>query len=391
MSVVNQMLKDLDKQHPSNAALKMDAVPTEESGGLSKKTFLVILLGLVGVVLLVLFYLDLNTKEIKPINTQSMVTATIDENASKPLTETSESNDQENILVKTEVSHKPVVQLSEQKNQQKSKQETVGEEIVKVSKATVSLSQEATTTEEPVASIAQKTKPQSVSPNLEKAKPSINNAVVNVKSQESLSSAPLAKEVKSLSVQELKKQKLDDIKRLMLIDSARAVGDMQQLLTLYPDYHQARETYALYLISQSQQDKALIELETGVRKYPDNVTYRMLLARLYVAKKQWSQVQQVLAEPASSRVPDDFLILKAVASQQLTEHEQAVSLYSRLLTREQQRGEWWIGIAISLEALKRHQEAYKAYHQALRDSRLSSSQKRFAQQKLVRLKVSTNA
>ncbi|WP_337841483.1 hypothetical protein [Rheinheimera sp.] len=90
----------------------------------------------------------------------------------------------------------------------------------------------------------------------------------------------------------------------------------------------------------------------------------MALAALAVRQQRWPDVIRLLnTEPELSLYPD-FYALKATALQKTGQHAQAVSLFQQLARLQPQQARWWLGMALSFDAMSQPEQALLAYRQA---------------------------
>ena len=161
---------------------------------------------------------------------------------------------------------------------------------------------------------------------------------------------------------------------------------MHQLLLQYPDFHDARETLIGLLLQHDKRQDAVTLLYQSLEKFPDYHHYRILLSRLLTEENQWSQALSVLGDISKPETTTTLLILAAVIHQRIKSHQNAVEIYGRLIRRDPKRGDWWMGLGISLEQLAHYKEAYHAFAQAINDPRLSQQQLHFSSRKQQQLK-----
>lgn len=191
--------------------------------------------------------------------------------------------------------------------------------------------------------------------------------------------------VKEVSQAQQKSARLEQARQwISLGDFSRAEQLLIELLSDFNDFHVAREQLA-YVYLQTQNNGALEELlKNALEAYPQHITYRVLLARQYADVKDWNAV---IALTLTNVVTDErLLLMRALAFQQLKQHEKAVEVYIELLRHQSTRGDWWIGFAVSLESLNRFRDAHQALSRATQDPRLTQQQRQYIQTKQRTLK-----
>ncbi|WP_337880324.1 hypothetical protein [Rheinheimera sp.] len=105
-------------------------------------------------------------------------------------------------------------------------------------------------------------------------------------------------------------------------------------------------------------------LQQGLERGVTDPALAMALAALAVRQQRWPDVIRLLnTEPEFSLYPD-FYALKATALQKTGQHAQAVSLFQQLARLQPQQARWWLGMALSFDAMAQPEQALLAYRQA---------------------------
>jgi MSHA biogenesis protein MshN len=148
----------------------------------------------------------------------------------------------------------------------------------------------------------------------------------------------------------------------------------------------ARLALAGVLAQSGRQDEALALIEEGLQLEPTRSALALAAARLLAARGAYDRAGQVLSRAASSAQADaEFRAFHAAVLQRLTLHKEAVAEYQAALRLAPQAGVWWMGLGISLEADGRSAEAREAYQRARASGALSAELDRFVEQKLRQL------
>jgi len=110
---------------------------------------------------------------------------------------------------------------------------------------------------------------------------------------------------------------------------------------------------------------------------------RQIKARWLMATNNKELALHVL-ESSLPNIADDksYYALLASYYQQMRLYDKAVDTYSVLLENDGDKADWWAGMAIALDRLKRYQDAALAYKQALALPGLTPSLAGFSQQRL---------
>lgn len=145
----------------------------------------------------------------------------------------------------------------------------------------------------------------------------------------------------------------------------------------------ARATLAVKLIEQNQHEQAVTVLEEGLRLYPDRTEWTRLLAQAHIDAGNLYAAREVMEKsiPAISADPD-YHALYAALLQKMILHQQAALTYRNLLNVYPDNGIWWMGLAISLEALSRNRDAIFAYSNALKGHSLTTETHQYIAQRI---------
>ncbi|MEW7865835.1 tetratricopeptide repeat protein [Aeromonas diversa] len=154
--------------------------------------------------------------------------------------------------------------------------------------------------------------------------------------------------------------------------SAMAKGDLAEaerqyvaLLEQQPQQVAPRKQLAALLYGQGRLDEANRLLEEGVRLHPVEPDFRLLLARLALATGQQPQALNWLAG-ARPPLPGnlDYYATWAGVAQELGRSGEARDLYLQLLRSKPDEGRWWLGLGVAEERLGNGERALDAYRSA---------------------------
>ncbi|PKG74948.1 hypothetical protein CXF86_10105 [Shewanella sp. GutCb] len=194
------------------------------------------------------------------------------------------------------------------------------------------------------------------------------------------------KEVKLTSEQLAQKQ-------MILANDAQQQGLHSDALTYYkaalsynPALHQARRQAAALYYGQNKLSESAQLLKQGQLLFPDEYEYSLLLARVLQAAGQNKQALNSL-----NLIPDTSALAVKKWHQQsdLAQKEQnfpvAEQSFRQLAKNEPSQGRWWMGLGYALDAQKNYTEAKNAYNQALAQGNLSSQAQAYVDNRLVQL------
>lgn len=125
----------------------------------------------------------------------------------------------------------------------------------------------------------------------------------------------------------------------------------------------------------------------GCEAYPDDIGLRVYRARLIVESGDYDSALTVLQTGLVPQVEvsSDYYALLASVLQQKSRFSEAGEQYALLTTSYPQRGDWWIGRAICADQIGSSKQAMAYYQQAITCRNLNSQLKQFALQQLTRL------
>ena len=150
-----------------------------------------------------------------------------------------------------------------------------------------------------------------------------------------------------------------------------------------PGHVKARSTLAVMLYEQGQNRLATYILNEGLRLQPHQPEWVKILARALYSEGKPDQALALLAQdPPPVKGHTEYHALYAGILQEKGRHEQAAVEYRNLLREQGSNGAWWMGLAISLEALSRKSDAIVAYKNALNTPQLNADSLRFVKQRL---------
>lgn len=163
----------------------------------------------------------------------------------------------------------------------------------------------------------------------------------------------------------------------------RAVTELERTLLFDPSHIAARELLAALLLQQGDEFGAESLVDVGIINSPEHAPFLQLKARILSSRGETQLAIQIL----ESVVPDQSYLVDhnttlAALYQKSGDHAKAVSGYLALIDSDPEEPTLWSGLAISLDALGQYQAALKSYKQALRGPMLSLELRRYAHQRV---------
>ncbi|MBI5463263.1 MAG: tetratricopeptide repeat protein [Gammaproteobacteria bacterium] len=156
-------------------------------------------------------------------------------------------------------------------------------------------------------------------------------------------------------------------------DTARAEERLRAALDKVPGHAQAAETLSAILLQQHRGREAEDVLAEAIAAAPQAPRLLVLHARILVESGADSdrdaEAVALLQTPTLSNDAEAQALLGALQQRRGNDAE-AATAYRQALTRAPQRGTWWLGLAISLERSRQPAAALEAYRRALTDRAL---------------------
>ncbi len=153
-----------------------------------------------------------------------------------------------------------------------------------------------------------------------------------------------------------------------LVNQGRMAEGMEafrQALQIDPAHEPARQTMVALQIESKRYDEAVQTLGEGIAASPKNIQFVMLLARLLVERNDAAGALAVLDKHgAGAEANPDFRAFRAALQQRMGRHAEAVEEYRAALALSPGAGQWWIGLGISQQAQAQGKDALESFRRA---------------------------
>ncbi|MFB2865410.1 tetratricopeptide repeat protein [Aeromonas sp. MdU4] len=210
--------------------------------------------------------------------------------------------------------------------------------------------------------------------------------------QQAVASSPRKPSVLKIETVELSAKELATLAERKAT-TAMAKGNLRdaqdnyyQVLAHDPYNQGAREQLAGLLYGEGRLTEARQLLEEGIRIEPQQADFRLLLARLAISEGQQQQALGWL----SGYQPDlasnmDYYATWAGLTQELGQNADAANLYVKLLRQQPDQGRWWLGLGVAEDGQGHSQRALDAYRNALLHGNLGEASTSWLEQRIGQL------
>lgn len=167
-----------------------------------------------------------------------------------------------------------------------------------------------------------------------------------------------------------------------------AVKMLTGILNHNPDYTDVRESLASLLIAQGNTVQAEQVIKIGLQQRPYFPAFIQLKARLLVDEGKINKALDLLqlAPPLLANNPDYHAFIAALYQRQ-GKAQYAEKLYEQLLAVQPNNAKWWMGLGIALESMGKTTLAMEAYVRAGNSGQLNPELKMYAQSRVQTLQI----
>jgi MSHA biogenesis protein MshN len=172
---------------------------------------------------------------------------------------------------------------------------------------------------------------------------------------------------------------------------AGELAEAERLLRTYLD-HQARDKVARELLvglmlRGERHEEAMAQIDAGLHQYPQHAVFKLIKARLLAESGDASAAVALLER---GQFPEHLATqhrqMLGALYQKQGRFDDAAAQYRLLIARRPRSAEGWVGLAISLDA-QGHRDAGGAYRHALAIGRLPTAADSYARRRLAELEA----
>lgn len=215
---------------------------------------------------------------------------------------------------------------------------------------------------------------QSATPSVEES----NDLVTSVKSTKHQMSVSR----RQLSADELAEQKITEAEKAL---TAKQIEKAEQLLEdaiiIRPSDSQTRKKLAALWFGRQAYQDAVNLLSQGIALNNQDSSLRIMQARIYLKQGQVTSALNTL-KPLAHLKDEQYQIMLANTAQQAQQSRVAVNAYKMLITMQPNIGRWHLGLAVLYDQNSQFTLASTAYKTALTKNDLSVSSERFVNDRI---------
>lgn len=187
---------------------------------------------------------------------------------------------------------------------------------------------------------------------------------------------------RQLSAEELAQQKLTLAEKALAAKQVtKAEKLLEDVVIITPNDSQARKKLAALWFGRQAYQDAVNLLSQGIALSAQDSSLREMKARIYLKQGQVKAALNTL-KPLAKLKDEQYQIMLANTAQQAQQNDIAIAAYKVLISMKPDAGRWHLGIAVLYDKTSQFNLASNAYKQALTKSDLSISSETFAKQRL---------
>lgn len=212
-------------------------------------------------------------------------------------------------------------------------------------------------------------------------------AGLNANTQSSLITTKpgLAISRRQLSADDLVKQKMV-LAEQAIINKELLVAEQlfEDILILTPEDEISRKQLAALWFGRQAYQPAINLLSQGISLNPEQGEFRLMQAKIYLNQGLAENAYQVLQVLAQT-IDKEYQAILANVAQQTGRHQQAITAYQGLTQAQPGFSRWWLGLAIAYDSNSQFDLAIINYRTAVAKGNLSLNSAQFSQQRLQEL------
>ena len=207
-----------------------------------------------------------------------------------------------------------------------------------------------------------------------------HTATVKPKSEPKINKMSVSR--RQLSADELAEQKLTLVEKAL---AAKQVGQAEKLLEdvviIRPRDSQTRKKLAALWFGRQAYQDAVNLLSQGIALNTKDSSLRQMKARIHLKQGQFKAALNTL-KPLAQLKDEQYQVMLANTAQQAQQNKVAVDAYKMLIAMKPDIGRWQLGLAVLYDKNSQFELASLAYKKALTKNDLSVSSENFVKQRI---------
>jgi len=187
---------------------------------------------------------------------------------------------------------------------------------------------------------------------------------------------------RQLTSTELVEQKLARAEKSVNINEiTKAEQLFEEILIINPDHKEARKKLAALWFGRKSYQQAVNLLSQGIVLDKQDSELRLMKTRIHLKQGQQEAAYNTL-KPLASFEQEEYQVMLANIAQKIEQYPSAISAYKVLIKMQPYSGRWHLGLAIVYDKNSQFTLAVNEYALALTKADLSVSSAKFAQQRM---------
>ena len=187
---------------------------------------------------------------------------------------------------------------------------------------------------------------------------------------------------RQLSADELAEQKLRLVEKALSANNvAKAEKLLEDVVIIKPSDSQTRKKLAALWFSRQANQDAINLLSQGIALNPEDASLRTMKARMYLEQNQLNLALNTLM-PLASLQNEQYQIILANTAQSAQKNNIALASYQVLMDMQPNKGRWPLAMAVVYDKNSKFEQAKSFYQTALAKNDLSSASENFIKQRI---------
>ena len=163
-----------------------------------------------------------------------------------------------------------------------------------------------------------------------------------------------------------------------------AMSVLSGLIQKYPNMNKARQLWVTLLIQSGNNTRAQEVLQNGLLLQPENITFLLFSAKLLVEESKVKEALGLLEKvsPSLKQYPDYYAFVAALY-QRTGQPSLAAKWYEQLLAYKSDNAVWWAGLGIAFDSMGKGSEAREAFRRADNSASLNPDLKAYIETRML--------